>query len=191
MRRLLSLVLRSLAALLLLSAVTGCSDDAPAAEPSVPEGWSTTGAATAGAPTSLARADLVDQLTDALPVDAPLGSFDVTCEGDLAGVVGARQVCTIERDGGRTGALVETIAVDGDTVQWEEQYFVHAADLEEALPGRIRERGGDVDTVTCPSSLPGEVGAEMTCTATGGIREVALTVRSIDGLRVDFDFEAR
>lgn len=184
--------LRTLAGIALLCATAGCAGDEPTAEgDDPPAGWSTTGVPTAGAETSLGREELVNQLTDALPGGAPLGSFDVACEGALAGVVGARQVCSIERQDGRTGALLETIAVNGDTVQWEEQYFLYAADLEDALPERVRERGGSVDSVECPSPLPGEVGARMTCTATGGSSAVVLTVTGVKGLMVDFDFEAR
>lgn len=171
--------------------LTGCTAEQGATEGVAPEGWSTSGTPTAGADTRLGREQLVDELTDALPVNAPLGSFEVTCDGPLAGVVGATQVCAIERQGGRTGALLETTAVDGDSVQWEEQYFLFAEDLESALPAQVEQRGGSVDSVECPSSLPGDVGATMTCPATGGSSEVVLTVTGVQGLTVDFDFETR
>lgn len=178
--------------LVLAAAVTlGACNSPDEPEAVAPEGWSTAGVPTAGAEVVLEQERLEDQVTGALPVQGPLGDYDVSCDGDLAGIVGARQVCVVRSPSGQTGMLVEAIEIVGDRVNWKHEVFLLESDLEGSLPERITQEGRAVDTVDCPAGLPGEVDAAMTCTTTGGAGEVTLTVTGVDGLQVDFDFEAR
>lgn len=54
----------------------------------------------------------------------------------------------------------------------------------------VDESGGRVSDVHCPSSLPAQVGAQITCSGTvdGAPAQLRATVTSVDGGTVSFDF---
>lgn len=60
----------------------------------------------------------------------------------------------------------------------------------QVFDGLTETVGEEPDDVTCPGDLPAEVDAEMVCelTAQGDSIDVTVTVTSVDGSDVEFDF---
>lgn len=69
---------------------------------------------------------------------------------------------------------------------------VDRADVEDKVSQQLEKQVGQApDDVSCPGDLKGEVGEKMRCTLTAGKDElgVTVTVRSVDGEQVNFDFQ--
>lgn len=68
---------------------------------------------------------------------------------------------------------------------------VSQEDVEQQISDALAEQVGQTpDKVECPDDLPAEVGAEMRCTLTAGGESIGLTVTvtSVEGTDVSFDF---
>jgi hypothetical protein len=136
--------------------------------------------------------------TNVMAILAIVFAFVFSPLGIVFGVIGRKQTARTG-EGGRglaTAGLILSIIflvigiVAAVLIGVMAASFVSAVD-DTAVAAQISaQSGGRVSDVTCPGSLPAEVGAELTCTGTidGTPGALKATVTSVDGGTVSFDF---
>lgn len=112
---------------------------------------------------------------------------DVTCDGELAGEVGATQECRVTDDAGTIGVHVKATEVDGKVVTFELSPFLAADDVATAIRSLAKDQGLTIDTLSCEGDLEGVEGASVRCsgTPTDSVGDLNVTVTSVDGRRVN------
>ncbi|QXC63192.1 DUF4333 domain-containing protein [Aquihabitans sp. G128] len=120
-------------------------------------------------------------------VDGGKATFDVT-EVNADG----SPLTTTTTEAPDTAPDETTTTAGSDTTEPGQVPSVAPAELEAKLKaGLLQEVGREPDSATCPEALQGVVGATTTCVITDGDQsyDVLLTVNTVDGLDVNFNFK--
>ena len=139
---------------------------------------------------SISVDELEAQVATMYPAKNDKTTVRVTCDGELAAQEGASQECRVRVDKQRAAVRVSVTEVVAEEVRIDGVLVVPAARVAQELLEALTEEGFAVDEVVCPGELLGTVGETVTCTVTPntGSGEVAATVTTVRGLRVDFDY---
>ncbi|MCD2196225.1 DUF4333 domain-containing protein [Actinomycetospora endophytica] len=136
--------------------------------------------------------------TNTMAILALVFAFVFSPLGIVFGIIGRKQTARTG-EGGRglaTAGLVLSIVFLVIGIATAVLVTVMAATLvssvnNTAVAAQITaQSGGRVTDVSCPGSLPAQVGAELTCSGTvdGAPSQLKATVTSVDGGVVSFDF---
>lgn len=136
---------------------------------------------------SVSQSDLAAKVKTTL-TGGDTASATVTCAGPLAEKVGATQDCDVTVGGATTGLHLTVDKADDGDVHWTQQPFLHGKDLDAAI---AQHAGAQPTDLSCPD-LTGKVGTSIVCSVSkGSAKEVDVTVTSVNGLRVAFNFKAK
>ncbi|WP_341927791.1 DUF4333 domain-containing protein [Nocardioides psychrotolerans] len=139
---------------------------------------------------SISQDELESQVAGMYPAQDDATTVRVTCEGELPATAGASEECRVQVDRQRATVRVSVTEVVAEEVRIDSVLVVPADRVAQELLEALTEEEFHVDEVVCPDELLGEVGEQVTCTATPntGSGKVTATVTQIRGLRVDFDY---
>lgn len=142
---------------------------------------------------TVSRAEVERQLGGMYTPHDPEATVDPSCAGDLVAEVGATQDCHLRIGDQAADVRVRVTGVDGNDSTFEATPFVPAERVAETLRSSLAEEDIDVDDVDCATELLGEVDATVTCFAqpAEGDGSIEVTVTSVDGLLVHFDYRLR
>lgn len=136
--------------------------------------------------------------TNVMAILAIIFAFVFSPFGIVFGIIGRRQTARTGEDGRglATAGLVLGIVFVVIGLATAVTVGVLAAQLTSSVSGDqvatqiVTESGGRVSDVSCPSSLPAQVGAQITCTGSvdGAPAQLRATVTAVDGGNVSFDF---
>ena len=160
---------RTVAAVLLVGAVTGC----------------------AGA--EVDDDDLVTTLRGELERH-DVRADDLRCPTGLRAEVGASVRCTFTVGGQPVDAVATISAVDGGTVTYDvhtEARPVMKEVLGRSVAQMLGQAGVPAGTASCADDLPPQVGATVGCTLTGpeGVSQWTVRTTSVDGGKIDYSIE--
>jgi hypothetical protein len=132
------------------------------------------------------QTDIADRLTQ-----AGQQPESVTCKEDLIGEVGKTARCEVVISTTNSFEPVVTVTrVDGATIDYEMAPALSKEQLEKAVSRLVTAAAGvQVDSVSCQSGLPGNVGAVAACDVDAGGVKLRRTVEvsNVEGLRMNFD----
>jgi hypothetical protein len=134
------------------------------------------------------QSDVVKYVTDTISAERSKPD-SVTCPGDLEVTAGTTMNCTAQIEGKSVDAVVILTSADPLTYELLE---LDKAQVAQEISDKVAEQVGRTpDSVTCPANLPGKVGATLECDLVGDGQTygVAVTVTSVEGTNVKFDFK--
>ncbi len=144
-----------------------------------------------GGADAVTKAELEEQMATLYTPDDSEAEITAECGGELAAEVDATQECHLVVGEQEADVRVVVTKVGDDVVDFTATPFVPADRVALTIKDSLSAQGFEVETVECEDELPGELDATTTCTATpaegGGAIEV--TVTSVEGLMVNFNYE--
>jgi len=114
----------------------------------------------------------------------------VTCPSDLLAKVGTQLICETQVSGTTNHVNVTVTSVNGSDVKFDMVETVDKSQIAEQISAKMTDAAGNKpDAVTCPSDLPGKVGAQLNCDmkVKGTSYTMNVTVTSVNGSGVFFD----
>jgi len=139
----------------------------------------------------LDQSALEDKVVSSWKMDDPsVGELTADCEGGLKAEKGATQDCALSAGDQNVGMRVT--ATDDSGKKFDSLPFLDGDSVEKAVNSHL-EQQGQTANIDCPDPLMGEVGETTDCTIEldGQSGTLTATVTSVDGLMIDFDYEAR
>ena len=142
----------------------------------------------------LSQSELEKKVVDGVTPDDPDAEVSADCDGGLPHEVDATQDCHLDVGDETADVRVTVTSTDGGDHDIDEVPFIPADRMSDTIDKSLTDQGFAVDTVDCESELIGKLGETADCTAVlpeaGGATPLKVKVTQVDGLMVNFNFEA-
>lgn len=142
--------------------------------------------------TTVSKDQVQSQISEKVAEQGGTKPDSVTCPGDLKAQVGATLDCKMAEGAKNYGVNVTVTSVDGKTVNFDIVQTVDKDAVAEQIAHQLTQQVGRApESVTCPADLKGDKGETLRCelTDSGATYGVTVTVTSVDGGDVKFDFK--
>jgi Domain of unknown function (DUF4333) len=143
-------------------------------------------------PKTVSKSDVESQINQKMTDAAGNKPESVSCPDDLKATVGAKLDCNMKIKGQSYGVNVTVTSIEGSTAKFDMVETLNKNDVAKAISDQLEQQAGKKpDSVNCPDNLKGAQGATLRCTLTdtGQTYGVNVTVTSVDGGDVKFDFK--
>jgi hypothetical protein len=149
---------------------------------------------TGGGDGDLSQSELEKKVADGVTPDDPDAEVSASCEGGLTQEADATQDCHLDVGDETADVRVTVTSTDGDDPDMDVVPFLPAERVADTIDKSLGDQGFVVDQVDCEAELIGELGETADCTAqlpeSGGETSLKVKVTQVDGLMVNFNFEA-
>lgn len=144
-----------------------------------------------GGPEAVSQAELEKQVAGIYTPDDPNAEITADCDGTLEPEVDATQDCHLTVGEEKADVHVVVTKVGDDSVDFEATPYVPAERVAETIQTSLGDQGYDIESVECEDELLGVLEETTACTATPaeGDGAIEVTVTSVDGLMVNFNYE--
>lgn len=118
----------------------------------------------------------------------------VTCDGGLPGTIGASAHCDVDVNGVVSKRVVTVSAVSGLSMDLDVTLIATKQQVEDMLMERLAtDAAGPPESVACADDVIAEAGNTVECVVTtaSGDQDFLVTVTTVDGDTVNFDYAAQ
>jgi hypothetical protein len=143
-------------------------------------------------PKTVSKADVQNQISSKMTDPSGNKPDSVSCPNDLNASAGSTLNCDMKVKGQPYGVNVTVTSVEGDHAKFDMVETVDKNQVAGQISDQLTQQvGHKPDSVTCPDNLKGTQGATLRCdlTDTGQKYGVTVTVNSVDGGDVNFNFK--
>jgi hypothetical protein len=149
---------------------------------------------TGGGEGDLSQSELEEKVADGVTPDDPDAEVSADCEGGLPKEVDATQDCHLDVGEETADVRITVTSTDDGDPDLDEVPFIPADRMADTIDKSLTDQGFAVDEVDCEAELIGKLGETADCTAVlpeaGGETPLKVKVTQVDGLMVNFNFEA-